>query len=305
MKAVRSHDRDAAVTSLAVEEAPYPYAGSGDVVVRVRAASFTPEELAWSSSWVDRSGRDRAPVIPGHEVSGEVAEVAVGTTGLSVGQRVIGLIDWNRDGSLAEYVAVETRDLVPLPAGIDHVEAAALPMPGITAWQALFVHGRLEAGQSVLVHGAGGGVGMAATQLAREAGARVIGSGRAGSRDRVLELGAEEFVDLEQPGWEEAVGRVNLVFDVLGGEVLDRSAALVTPGGTLVSIHEPPSVRPEDGRALFFVVKPDRDHLLEVLRRCREGRFHPLVGAVHPLDHAPEAFRAKKGTVGKTVIQVA
>ncbi|AVH61467.1 hypothetical protein C4B68_27995 [Streptomyces dengpaensis] len=125
---------------LVVEEAPYPYAGSGDVVVRVRAASFTPEELAWSSSWVDRSGRDRAPVIPGHEVSGEVAEVAVGTTGLSVGQRVIGLIDWNRDGSLAEYVAVEARNLVPLPAGIDHVEAAALPMPGLTAWQGLFVH---------------------------------------------------------------------------------------------------------------------------------------------------------------------
>ncbi|MFJ9870983.1 NADP-dependent oxidoreductase [Streptomyces sp. NPDC101165] len=305
MKAVRTHDRDAAVDGLVVEDAPYPYAGEGDVVVRVRAASFTPDELAWPASWVDRSGRGRAPVIPGHEVSGEVAEVAVGTTGLSVGQRVIGLTDWNRDGSLAEYVAVEARNLAPLPAGIDHVEAAALPMPGLTAWQGLFVHGRLEAGQSVLVHGAGGGVGMAATQMAREAGARVIGSGRAGSRDRVLELGAEEFVDLEQPGWEEAVGHVDLVFAGLGGEVLDRSAAVVTPGGTLVSIAQPPNVRPEDGRALYFIVEPDRGHLVEGVRRYREGRFRPLVGAVHPLDRAPEAFRAKKGTVGKTVIQVA
>ncbi|MEV7991519.1 NADP-dependent oxidoreductase [Streptomyces sp. NPDC086077] len=305
MKAVRTHDRDAAVDGLVVEEAPYPYAGEGDVVVRVRAASFTPDELAWPASWVDRSGRGRGPVVPGHEVSGEVAEVAVGTTGLSAGQRVVGLTDWNRDGALAEYVAVEARNLAPLPAGIEHVEAAALPMPGLTAWQGLFVHGRLEAGQSVLVHGAGGGVGMAATQLARDAGARVIGSGRAGSRDRVLELGAEEFVDLEQPGWEEAVGRVDLVFDGLGGEVLDRSAAVVTPGGTLVSIAQPPNVRPEDGRALYFIVEPDRGHLLEVIRRYREGRLHPLVGAVHPLDRAPEAFRAKKGTVGKTVIQVA
>ncbi|MFI9613420.1 NADP-dependent oxidoreductase [Streptomyces sp. NPDC052023] len=305
MKAVRTHDRDAAADGLVLEEAPYPYAGEGDVIVRVRAASFTPDELSWPASWVERSGRDRAPVIPGHEVSGEVAEVSVGTTGLSVGQRVIGLTDWNRDGALAEYVAVEARNLAPLPAGIDHVQAAALPMPGLTAWQGLFVHGRLQAGQSVLVHGAGGGVGMATTQLAHAAGARVIGSGRAGSRGRVLELGAEEFLDLGQPGWQEAAGHVDLVFDALGGEVLDQSAAVVGPGGTLVSIAQPPRVRPEDGRAMYFIVEPDRGHLLEVIRTYVEGRLRPLVGAVHPLEHAPEAFRAKKGTAGKTVIRVA
>ncbi|MER5687993.1 NADP-dependent oxidoreductase [Streptomyces sp. NPDC002205] len=305
MKAVRTHDRDAAAGSLVVEEVPYPYAGEGDVIVRVRAASFTPDELVWPATWVDRGGRDRAPVIPGHEVSGEVAEVAVGTTGLSAGQRVVGLTDWSRDGALAEYVAVEARNLAPLPVGIDHVQAAALPMPGLTAWQGLFIHGRLEAGQSVLVHGAGGGVGMAATQLAREAGARVIGTGRGGSRDRVLELGAEVFLDLEHPAWEEAVGRVDLVFDALGGEVLDRSAVVVRPGGTLVSIVQPPNVRPEDGRAMYFIVEPNRGHLLEIIGRHREGQLRPLVGAVHPLDRAPEAFRAKKGTVGKTVIHVA
>lgn len=305
MKAVRTHDRDAAADGLVVEEAPYPYAAEGDVIVRVRAASFTPDELTWPGSWVDRGGRDRAPVIPGHEVSGEVAEVAVGTTGLSVGQRVVGLTDWSRNGALAEYVAVEARNLAPLPAGIDHVQAAALPMPGLTAWQGLFVHARLEAGQSVLVHGAGGGVGSAATQLARAAGARVIGTGRGASRGRVLELGAEDFLDLEQPAWEESAGRVDIVFDALGGDVLDRSAALVGPGGILVSIARPPSVRPEDGRAMYFIVEPDRGHLLEVVRRHQDGALRPLVGAVHPLERAPEAFRAKKGTVGKTVIHVA
>lgn len=157
MRAVRAHDRDAPLDDLVVEEAPYPYAGEGDVVVKVRAACFTPGELSWPASWADRAGRPRSPVVPGHEVSGEVAEVALGTTGLTVGQRVIGLTDWNRDGTFAEYVAVEARNLTPLPADVDPVQAAALPMPGLTAWQGLFVHGRLETGRSVLVHGAGGG----------------------------------------------------------------------------------------------------------------------------------------------------
>ncbi|WP_202559094.1 NADP-dependent oxidoreductase [Streptomyces sp. SID5789] len=305
MRAVRVHDREAGVDSLVAEETPYPYAGEGDVIVRVRAACFTPDELAWPASWVDRGGRDRTPVIPGHEVAGEVAQLAVGTTGLSVGQRVLGLTDWNRDGTLADYVAVEARNLAPLPSGIDHAHAAALVMPGLTAWQGLFVHGKVEAGQNVLVHGARGGVGMAATQLARDAGARVIGSGRGRSRDEVLELGAEEFVDVEQPAWEEAVGPVDMVFDAIGGEVLDRSAAVLRPGGTLVTIAHPPTVRPEDGRAMYFIVEPNRDHLVRVVRAYREGTLRPLVGSVRPLDQAPEAFRAKKGTPGKTVIDVA
>lgn len=126
MRAVRAHDRDAPLDDLVVEEAPYPYAGEGDVVVKVRAACFTPGELSWPASWADRAGRPRSPVVPGHEVSGEVAEVALGTTGLTVGQRVIGLTDWNRDGTLAEYVAVEARNLTPLPADVDPVQAAAL-----------------------------------------------------------------------------------------------------------------------------------------------------------------------------------
>ncbi|MFE8956281.1 NADP-dependent oxidoreductase [Streptomyces althioticus] len=305
MRAVRAHDRDAPLDELVLEEAPYPYAGEGDVVVKVRAASFTPGELTWPGSWVDRAGRPRSPVVPGHEVSGEVAEVALGTTGLSVGQRVIGLTDWNRDGTLAEYVAVEARNLTPLPADVDPVPAAALPMPGLTAWQGLFTHGRLETGQSVLVHGAGGGVGMAATQLARDAGARVLGSGRAKSRDLVLELGAEEFVDLEQPAWEEAVGPVDLVFDAVGGTVLDRSAAVLRAGGALISISRPPTVRPEDGRAMYFIVEPDRDHLAQVVDRHRQGRLRPLVGSVRPLAEAPDAFRTKSGTAGKTVVAVA
>ena len=162
----------------------------GDVVVQVHASGFTGDELSWPSTWVDRLGRDRTPSIPGHELAGVVTALSYGTTGLSVGQRVFGLTDWVRDGTLAEYVAVEARNLAPLPGDVDFTEGAALVMPGLTAWQGLFEHGRLRAGQSVLVHGAAGVVGSMATQLAREAGAYVIGTGRAGGRQTALDFGA-------------------------------------------------------------------------------------------------------------------
>ena len=195
--------------------------------------------------------------MPGHELSGVVVELGYGTTGLTVGQRVFGLTDWTRDGSLAEYTAVEARNLAPLPADIDHTVAAALPISGLTAWQGLFDHARLTTGQTVLIHGAAGGVGSIAVQLAREVGARVIGTGRAADRDAALGLGADAFLDLQADRLEDA-GEVDVVFDVIGGDILDRSAALVRAGGTLVTIASPPTVQPADGRAIFFVVEPDR-----------------------------------------------
>ncbi|RJL22054.1 NADP-dependent oxidoreductase [Bailinhaonella thermotolerans] len=302
MKAIRAHGPAAGIDGLVFEDAPHPHASENDVIVRVRAASFTPGELAWPGTWHDRAGRDRAPVIPGHEVSGEVAELGLGTTGLTVGQRVFGLTDWTRDGTLAEYVAVEARNLAPLPASIGHVRGAALPMAGLTAWQALFVHGRLEPGQTVVIHGAAGGVGSLAVQLARDAGARVIATGRAADRETAVRLGAHAFLDLANDPLTE---RADVVFDVIGGEVLDRSAALVRPGGALVTIAAPPRIRPENGRAVFFVVEPDRAQLAEIARRVTEGRLEPVVGAVRPLAEAAEAFRSRPRTPGKTVIQVA
>src|ERR1700743_9599 len=196
MRAITVSDRDAGVAGTAWTELPDPEATDNDVVVRVHAAGFTPGELGWPHTWTDRGGRDRTPSVPGHELSGVVAELGYGTTGFTVGQRVFGLADWARDGSLAEYVAVETRNLAPLPIDIDHTVAAALPISGLSAWQGLFDHGRLAAGQTVLIHGAAGGVGSMAVQLAREVGARVIGTGRTSDRDRAGELGAHLFLDL-------------------------------------------------------------------------------------------------------------
>jgi NADPH:quinone reductase-like Zn-dependent oxidoreductase len=305
MQAVVVHDRDAGLAGMSVADLPYPHAAENDVVVRVHAAGFTPGELDWPGTWSDRAGRDRTPSVPGHEVSGVVTELGYGTTGLTVGQRVFGLTDWARNGALAEYVAVEARNLAPLPVGVDHAVAAASAISGLTAWQALFDHARLAPGQTVLVHGAAGSVGSFAVQLAHDAGCRVIGTGRAGQRDRVLGLGVEAFVDLQAERLED-LGKVDVVLDVIGGDVLERSTALVRAGGTLVTIAEPPKVHPEDGRAVFFVVEPDRSQLAELAQRLRAGRLTADLGAVRPLAEAPAAFGPDAPrTPGKTIIQVA
>src|ERR1700750_2839064 len=183
MRAITVSDREAGVAGLSLTDLPYPVVSENDVVVQVHAAGFTTGELDWPDTWTDRAGRDRTPSVPGHELSGVVVELGYGTTGLTIGQRVFGLADWTRNGSLAEYTAVEARNLAPLPADIDHTVAAALPISGLTGWQGLFDHGRLTTGQTVLIHGAVGGVGSIAVQLAREAGARVIGTGRASRPD--------------------------------------------------------------------------------------------------------------------------
>jgi NADPH:quinone reductase-like Zn-dependent oxidoreductase len=304
MQAIVVKDQNAGLAGMSLADIPYPQAGVNDVIVRVHAAGFTRGELDWPSSWVDRSGGDRTPSVPGHELSGVVAELGWGTTGLSVGQRVFGLADWNRDGALAEYVAVEARNLAPLPAQVDHAAGVAVAISGLTAWQALFDHARLAAGQTVLVHGVTGGVGSVAVQLARAAGARVIGTGRARDRDAARALGVHAFLDLDAERLEDA-GQVDVVFDVIGGDVLDRSAGLVRAGGTLVSVAAPPTLRPQDGRAIFFVVEPDRARLSELARRICDRSLTPTVAAVLTLAEAADAFGANAPRVpGKTVVQV-
>ena len=226
MKAIVVTDQASGTAGVKLVERPEPQPAINDVVVQIHASAFTGDELTWPSTWTDRVGRDRTPSVPGHELAGVVTALGYGTTGLSIGQRVFGLTDWYRDGTLAEYVAVEARNLTPLPGDVDFTVGAALVMPGLTAWQGLFEHGRLRAGQSVLVHGAAGVVGSMATQLAREAGAYVIGSGRAASRQTALDFGAQEFVDLDNDALEE-VGEVDLVFDVIGGDIGKRSTDLI------------------------------------------------------------------------------
>ena len=294
---------------LVSERVPLPVPGIGDVLVRVHAASFTPTELDWPSTWADRAGQPRAAPILGHEVSGVVVALGRGTTGFAVGDAVFGLTDWYRDGAAAEYVAVEARNLAPKPASLDHVPAAAVSLAGLTAWQALFDHGRLAAGDTVLIHGAGGGVGTFAVQLARRAGARVVATGRAWSAELARDLGADEFVDVDRQRFEEEAGDVDLVLDLVGGEGRERSWAVVKPGGALVSVVAAPAAeeaRRRGARGVFFIVESDRAALLELARRVAVGELRPIVGDVLPLERGGEAFAAKRrsGVPGKLVLRV-
>jgi NADPH:quinone reductase-like Zn-dependent oxidoreductase len=294
MKAIRIHEPKGfeGIDGLVYEDASDPQPAIGDALVQVRAASFTPTELMWPLE-TDRNGHDRGPRIPAHEGSGIVVALGYGTAGVSVGDEVYGLIDGYRDGWAAEYVTIEARSLAPKPTSVDFVEAAAIPQAALTSWQALFDHGHLESGQTVVIHGAGGGVGSMGVQLAHWAGAHVVGTGRAHARQRVLEVGADDFVDVERDGWETAVGPVDLVYDIIGGDVLARAAAIVKPGGALVSIVAPPPTDRNDIRTVGFVRDPSGAQLRDIARLVDEGTLRPDVSAVYPVADAREAFMAK------------
>jgi NADPH:quinone reductase-like Zn-dependent oxidoreductase len=303
MKAIVVTDQAAGTAGMKLVERPEPRPSINDVVVQVYASGFVNTELGWPSTWTDRLDRDRTPSIPGHELAGVVTALGYGTTGLSIGQRVFGLTDWYRDGTLAEYAAVEARTLAPLPGDVDFTVGASLPISGLTAWQGMFEHGRLRAGQSVIAHGAAGAVGSMVTQLARLAGAYVIGTGRAADRQKALDFGANEFVDLDNEVLED-VGGVDLVFDLIGGDIGKRSARLVRAGGTLVSIVGPVEARPADGLAVDFVVESDRAQLSEIIQRVRDGRLRTNIGTVAALADAVAAFNSTERRPAKKIIRV-
>jgi NADPH:quinone reductase-like Zn-dependent oxidoreductase len=302
MKAIVVTDQAAGPAGMKLVERPEPPAAINDVIVQVHASGYVPTETEWPSTWTDRRDRDRTPSILGHELAGVVTALGYGTTGLSIGQRVVGLADWHRDGTLAEYVAIEARNLAPLPGDVDFTVGASLPISGLTAWQGLFQHGHLQAGQSVLAHGAAGAVGTMVTQLAREAGAYVIGTGRAADRQKALDFGAQEFVDLDNDALED-VGGVDLVFDVIGGDIQKRSAGMIRAGGTLVSVVGPTEVRPADGLTVDFVVESDRAQLSEIVQRVRDGRLRTNIGNIATLDEAVAALNSTERRNGKTIIR--
>jgi NADPH:quinone reductase-like Zn-dependent oxidoreductase len=303
MKAIVVSDQVAGPIGMKLAERPGPRAAINDVIVEIHASGYVNTELTWPSTWTDRLARDRTPSIPGHELAGVVTALGYGTGGLSVGQRVFGLADWYRDGTLSEYVAIEARNLAPLPDDLDFIVGASLPISGLTAWQGLFQHGRLQAGKSVLAHGAAGAVGTMVTQLAREAGAYVIGTGRGADRQKVLDFGAHEFVDLENDTLED-MGNVDLVFDVIGGDIQKRSAGLIKAGGRLVSVVGPVEAHRNDILAIDFVVEADRMQLGEIVKRVRDGRLRTNIGTITSLDNAVAAFNSTERRKGKTIISV-
>jgi NADPH:quinone reductase-like Zn-dependent oxidoreductase len=305
MKAIRMHE-PTGIDGLVFEEVPDATPMACDVLVKVAACGITHNELDWPL-WTCRAGHRRSSIIPGHEVSGIVAGLGYGTAGFSVGDEVFGLTDQFRDGAAAEYVAVEARNVARKPRTVDHDHAAAVPRAGLTAWQALFDHGKLAKGQTVVIHGAGGAVGSMAVQLARWAGAEVIGTGRNQIRSQVMELGADRFIALDTDHLDDVAGQADLVFDTIGGEVLARSPALLRPGGTLVVIKA--DARRPAGRGdittVVFIQESSRDQLTELARLVDEGQLRPQAGPVYPLAEAAQGYRAKAagGISGRVILR--
>lgn len=296
MSAVRLQ-RQGGAEALALEEVDVPTPGADEVLVQVHAAAITRDELEWPV--------DRLPAIPSYEVSGTVAAVGAGVTGAGAGDEVYALTGFDRDGAAAEYTAVPAAFLAPKPRTLSHAASAAVPLAGLSAWQALFDHGALESGERVLIHGAAGGVGQFATQLALWRSAYVIGTGSGAAVNAIRELGAHEALD--RASFEAAVEPVDLVFDTVGGDTLARSPALLRPGGRLVSVaEEPPAAAGGEVQTSYFVVEPNRDQLIELARLADEGVIRPAIDSTFPLGDARAAFErvAQPGKRGKVVLGI-
>jgi NADPH:quinone reductase-like Zn-dependent oxidoreductase len=308
MMALRAHARGGP-DQLVYERAPMPAAGPGEALVAVHAAAITFAELTWDLTWTTRDGADRTPVIPAHEVSGTVSALGEGVTGFAVGDEVIGLIDFDRDGAAAEYVAVPVAGLAAKPRPASYAEAATLPLAALTAWQALVDYATLHAGDRVLIQGGAGGVGVYAVQLAATLGGQVTATGRGADADFVRGLGANRFISSDGGLSGEAAGGLDVVIDTVGGAVLDDSYRLLRKGGRLVTLTAPPDpvVADEHGvQAMFFVVAPDPDQLAELADAVDEGRLRPVVSQTFPLADGRQAFEsgAHPRPPGKTVLVV-
>jgi NADPH:quinone reductase-like Zn-dependent oxidoreductase len=309
MKAIRIHEKGGPEV-LVYEETPKPVLMPGDALVRVYASAITKDELTWDPTYQTDKGEPRTPSIPGHEFSGVVEELAPGVTSVKSGEEVYALASFYRDGSAAEFIAVHADDLAPKPKTLDHVQAAAVPLAALTAWQAFFSHAGLTRGQSVLIHGGAGGVGSFAVQLANWAGANVITTAAANNHDFVGQLGAHDVIDYTKFRFEEEVSDVDVVLDTIGGDTLERSYGVVHQGGTLVSIVDSPSAEKAKSlgiKCLFFIVEPNRTQLEEIGRLIDTGRLRVFVDTMLPLEQARQAFEQglKGHSRGKIVLRVA
>jgi NADPH:quinone reductase-like Zn-dependent oxidoreductase len=297
MQAVRLHS-PGGVENLRVEELATPAALPGEALVQVYAAAITRDELEWPE--------DRLPATPSYELSGIVAAVGPEVTEVTVGDEVYALTGFDRDGAASEYTLVRAGFLAPKPRSLEHVESAAIPLAALSAWQGLFDHGELRRGERVLVHGAAGGVGHFAVQLARQRGARVIATTSSSGLDLVRELGADEVIDSTTTRFDEVVEPVDLVFDTAGGERLERSPAAVRRGGRIVSVATEPPSDVAGVAAVYFVVEPNRAQLREIGALVDAGELSPRIDRVFPLADARAAFERSLSAhgAGKIVLRV-
>jgi NADPH:quinone reductase-like Zn-dependent oxidoreductase len=308
MMALRAHLRGGPET-LVYETAAKPAASAGQVLVEVDVAAITFTELDWDETWT-RNGQSRLPIIPSHEFAGRVSEVGPDVDGWRVGDHVFGLVPFDIDGAAAEFLSIDGAILASSPRDVGIAEVAATPLSALTAWQALFDHGVLTTGQRVLIHGGAGGVGVFAVQLAHHFGAEVTVTARGADIELVRQLGADHVIDFETTSFDENQGSFDIVIDPIGGDTLERSFAVVRPGGKLITLNAPPSQEraAEYGiDALFFVVTPNPSQLAQIAGLLHTGELRSIVAAIFPLSDGRRAYES--GGVhgrppGKTVLLI-
>jgi len=308
MKAIRVHGRGGP-DHLVYEDAPTPTPGVGEALVRVAAVAIIANELTWDVTFETAQGAPRPLPIPGHDVSGVVVAVGPEVTTPAVGDAVYALTSFERDGAEADYTIALPSELAPTPTTLTATQAAAVPLAALTAWQALFTQAGLAAGQTVLIHGAAGGVGTYAVQFARWAGARVVTTAAARHAEFLQTLGADETIAYDTTRFEEVVHDVDVVFDLVGHDTLTRSWSVVKPGGVVVSVVSPrPTDLPQVAgvRFAWFIVEPSCEQLGQIGALLDAGQIKPIVAQVFPLSEARQAYEAamQGHAQGKIVLQV-
>jgi NADPH:quinone reductase-like Zn-dependent oxidoreductase len=296
--------------NLVLQDIPKPVIKNGEILVHVFAAGVTPTELTWSTNWKTESGADRPmPIIPGREFSGVIAEIAPGIKDFSVGNEVCALTDYKRQGTFAEYCIALPSELAPKPDSLGLIRSAVVPMSALTAWQALFDHANISSGQTILIHGAAGGVGTFAVQFAKWAGAHVIGTSSTKNISFLYELGCDEVIDYTSIMFEDKVKNVDVVLDTVGRETLERSYQVLKPNGNLVTIAGTPSELKANEygiRAVFFIVKRDGNQLARIGKLIDEKHVQPVISKIYPLEDVRKAFEygLSGRNRGKIVLEV-
>jgi NADPH:quinone reductase-like Zn-dependent oxidoreductase len=308
MKACRVH-RFGPPNVITVEETPRPDPTEGEVLVRVKAAGVGP----WDA--LIRSGKSALPqplpLTLGSDLSGIVEAVGPGVGAFTPGDEIFGVTNAHFTGAYADYAVASAAMIAKKPARLTDVDAASVPVVAVTAWQALFEEARLSRGKTVLIHGAAGNVGSYAVQFARAMGLRAIVTAGADDVAYVRSIGADEVIDFRTERFEEKVSAVDVVIDLVGGEVQERSFSVLKPGGVLVSTVSPPNQEAAErhgATAHFFLVKVTTEHLARIAGMIDAGNLRTNIGAVLPLAAAREAHEMLEGTRarprGKIVLRV-
>jgi len=290
--------------SLTEAEMAKPSPGKGEILIKVMAAGVTPSEVYWYPTSHTPTGAERKNTVPCHEFSGMVEAMGDGVEGYEIGQEVCGMNDWFSHGALAEFCITKPEWIVSKPSRLTHQEAASMPISALTAWQGLFTHGKLESGETVLIHGGSGSVGSLAVQLAHNKRAEVIATCSKSNKESVRGLGADLVVDYKTQRFEEITKEIDLVFDTVGGDTLERSWSLLGSRGRLVTVASQ-SATDESSRVkeAFFIVATDSDQLSELSTLIDKNLIQPQLGTVVPIDQSEPAFKGTiSKSIGKTVI---